>query len=169
MIRPANLRSILEEIRLENGGLLRPCDMVASAKPKSSPLHDMFEWDNSAAAEQWRLQQARQIINVVVTVDPNISGNKKLRAFVSISRDRNETGGGYRSMVEVISDAEMRKELLKEAMQSLSHWEQKYQDLAELKPIMAAARHVRSRQKTRKPMAKNRKVGSPRVKACAGD
>ena len=169
MIRPANLRSILEEIRLENGGLLRPCDMVASAKPTSSPLHDMFEWDNSAAAEQWRLQQARQIINVVVTVDPNISGNKKLRAFVSISRDRNETGGGYRSMVEVISDAEMRKELMKEAMQSLSHWEQKYQDLAELKPIMAAARHVRSRQKTRKPMAKNRKVGSPRVKACAGD
>ena len=169
MIRPANLRSILEEIRLENGGLLRPCDMVASAKPTSSPLHDMFEWDNSAAAEQWRLQQARQIINVVVTVDPNISGNKKLRAFVSINRDRNETGGGYRSMVEVISDAEMRKELMKEAMQSLSHWEQKYQDLAELKPIMAAARHVRSRQKTRKPMAKNRKVGSPRVKACAGD
>ena len=34
-------------------------EIVEEARKKNSPLHDFFEWDDSIAAEKYRLAQAR--------------------------------------------------------------------------------------------------------------
>ena len=39
--------------------------IVEQAKKKKSELHEFFEWDDTKAAEQWRIQQARILINEV--------------------------------------------------------------------------------------------------------
>ena len=39
--------------------------LVDAARPETSPAHDAFEWDDAAAAEQHRLQQARRWIRIV--------------------------------------------------------------------------------------------------------
>ncbi len=53
-------------------GSLRPEHIVNESRGKKAPLHSLFEWDDSKAAEHYRLQQARTIINnVVVTVVSN--------------------------------------------------------------------------------------------------
>ena len=44
-------------------GKLTPEVIVSEAKSKTSPLHSFFQWDNKLAAEQWRMQQARIMIN----------------------------------------------------------------------------------------------------------
>jgi hypothetical protein len=52
----------LEEVRLSHDGKLRPPDVVNAARPEESPLHSHFEWDDSEAAEEYRLYQARYLI-----------------------------------------------------------------------------------------------------------
>jgi hypothetical protein len=46
---------------------------LVAAKKKSSPVHEQFEWDDSVAAHQHRLNQARTMINSlqveVITTD----------------------------------------------------------------------------------------------------
>jgi|SRR5215472_2243064 len=50
-------------------GRLVPSTVVDAARAPDSPLHPLFEWDDSAAAEKYRLDQARTIIRrVTVTV-----------------------------------------------------------------------------------------------------
>lgn len=56
----------LERIREQNSGRLAPRDVLDAARPEDSPLHAAFQWDDSKAAEEYRLQQARTIIKIVV-------------------------------------------------------------------------------------------------------
>lgn len=50
-------------------GSLTPEVIVNEAKSKKSPLHPIFEWDNDKAAANYRLQQARILLNnIQVTI-----------------------------------------------------------------------------------------------------
>jgi hypothetical protein len=46
-------------------GKLSPADVLAAARPEDSPIHEFFEWDDTAAAESWRMEQARELIRRV--------------------------------------------------------------------------------------------------------
>lgn len=59
------LRGEIERIRVMHGGILQAEDVLEEAKNPASPLHPMFEWDNAAAAHQYRLDQARALIREV--------------------------------------------------------------------------------------------------------
>jgi len=58
---------IFSKIQETEGGLT-PENIIKAARPKKSPLHAAFEWNDGKAAEQYRLQQARNIINNVEVV-----------------------------------------------------------------------------------------------------
>ena len=49
----------------QQSGEISPSTLVAKAKPKSSPIHNAFEWDDTKAGDEWRLLQARQWIRRV--------------------------------------------------------------------------------------------------------
>lgn len=46
-------------------GKLTPQNVVDEARNPHSPLHNCFEWDDEAAGNAWRLEQAREIIRSV--------------------------------------------------------------------------------------------------------
>jgi hypothetical protein len=46
-------------------GKLSPIAVIEAAREPDSPLHGYFEWDDSKAAEQYRLDQARCLIRSV--------------------------------------------------------------------------------------------------------
>jgi hypothetical protein len=50
----------LEELRRR--GSVGPEALVEEARAEASPLHHLFEWDDSVAGERYRLEQARQYI-----------------------------------------------------------------------------------------------------------
>lgn len=140
------IREELERIRLQNGGILRPEDVVKEAKSPSSPLHPKFNWDDSSAAHAWRLEQARHLIRVFVNVVKVGNGEKESRMFVALSSDKAD-GGGYRVLTEVLDDAGMRRVLLNDALEDLERFEKKYRAIKELAEVFAAAKRVRkSRQ-----------------------
>ena len=140
----------LKRIAAENDGLLKPETVVDEAKPVSSPLHPKFEWRNTVAAHQYRIWQARKLIRVSVEVwagteDP-------VNVFVSLTPDREtrgnddgDIGGGYRVMTQVLSDKEMRQQMLADALAELACFEEKYRRLKELAAVFAAIKKVRKR------------------------
>ena len=68
------LEKILKGIQNKNGGILRPENVVETARPPKSSLHGFFTWDNSEAAEKWRLEEARTLIRTVTIV--NVQDNE---------------------------------------------------------------------------------------------
>jgi hypothetical protein len=63
-------REHLELIRASAGGTLAPQDVLTDARNPNSPLHDLFLWNDSEAAEAYRLIQAREVVRVVVRMAP---------------------------------------------------------------------------------------------------
>lgn len=59
------LEQRLERIRQRNGGVLTPDGVVKDARDPKSPLHEHFTWDDSLAAHQYRLDQARTLIRII--------------------------------------------------------------------------------------------------------
>lgn len=138
------------------GGLLVPEDVVEFARNPETALHKHFCWDETEAARQYRLIQARNLI-VRVTVTPRGS-DKPIQAFVSLKSDRANPGGGYRETIRVLSDADLRDELLSQALRDLEYWQNKYQSLKELAPVFKAAKRVKRSQRSPKVSVAARSV-----------
>jgi hypothetical protein len=130
----------LQRIANINGGLLRPSDVVRAAKAKTSPLHSRFQWNDTKAAQEYRLWQARQLIRVMVTVLPGGSEEPQ-RVWVSLDKDTQKEG--YRSLVAVMSDKTMREALLRQSFEEMEYFQQKYEALTELSSVFSVMRKVR--------------------------
>ena len=130
----------LKKLAQDNGGLLQPEIVVEAARPKSSPLHSRFEWDDSVAGQQYRIWQARQLIRVSVEV---ITGSEEpMNVFVSLTPDRAKESGGYRVMTHVLSRKEMREQMLSDALAELQCFREKYARLKELAGVFEAIKKV---------------------------
>jgi hypothetical protein len=71
MIAHDVVRTELSKLEDESGRLT-PQIVLDAAKRESHPLHEYFEWDDSIAAQAWRVEQARGLIRsvkLVVTTD----------------------------------------------------------------------------------------------------
>ena len=119
--------------KLESKGMLTPSNLVEVSRPKDAPLHKCFEWDDTVAAEKWRLTQAAYIIrSVEVTVEKS---TEPTRAFVvTVSDDSRE----YKSVGYVMRRADGREALLESAKRDLLAFRRKYQTLYELASIFDA-------------------------------
>lgn len=135
----------LEEIRLSRGGVLVARDVVSFARRrKSSFLHSCFTWDDSLAAKEYRLWQARELIRVSVVILPEHKA--PIRAYVSLKKDRYGERGGYRALVDILKDESRYKVMLQEALEELRLFEVKYKILKELKPLFTLGRRLRRRK-----------------------
>jgi hypothetical protein len=120
----------LESIRQSHNGRMTPANVVEAARPETAPLHPAFEWDDAAAAESWRQEQARFIIrHVAVEVKKDeASEPKTIRAFVSLSEDKAQH---YTSTVAAMSDPALRQQVLGRAWGELQAWRARYNELKE--------------------------------------
>lgn len=138
-------REELERLRNLHGGVITPQHIVTAARPKSSPLHGSFTWDDGDAAHQWRLEQARHLLRIYVTTIGDGRKEKETRMYVSLGVDR-ANAGGYRSIVDVLSDARMRTQLLEDAKMDMMRFQAKYAGLVELagvfKSMTSAAKRI---------------------------
>ena len=139
--------TISEELKIiseQNGGFLNPVHVVEFARNPSTALHDHFEWDDSEAAEKYRLWQARAVIRMELTVIQKPEGEKEYptRLYVSLPSDRRpkdeEHGRGYREIMTVMEDDDLREQLLTEARRDMLIFRRKYNTLRELAKVIAA-------------------------------
>lgn len=137
----AERRAALLAIQQRNADkLLVPSEVVDEARDPASPIHECFTWDDSVAAEKWRIEEAGVLIrSVVIEYDPRWN-SERVPQFVSLSCDRNRDGGGYRRTDRVLSSARLRAELELTAKKELSGWLERHRLLTELvNPVAKAA------------------------------
>jgi hypothetical protein len=135
--------SELQRIASLSNGVLLPEKVVEEAEPETSPLHSKFCWDNDKAAREYRIFQARNLIRATVRYIGINGDTRAMRVFVSLTPDREREGGGYRDVVAVMSDKDMRRQMLEDALVELGVFEVKYAHLKELTGVFVASKQAR--------------------------
>ena len=127
----------LELLRNRNGGELTPDQVVEDAEDPASPLNPLFEWSDTEAAYQYRLQQARQVIRSVVVRYRDAPGGpaRTTHAFVHIAAaDRQPF---YTSSAVAMADPALRAKAVRQAWNELQAFRRRYQDLIEFGQLFA--------------------------------
>lgn len=137
---PITEQDELGGIAATNGKQIRPQDVVEYArKHPDGALHRHFTWDDSKAADQYRLRQARDVLAqfwIVSRVE-----HKPVRMFLSLVSDRHDEGG-YRHVDDVLSNKKYRAEWRQMAIRELIQWEKRYAALGELQPVFSSIQRV---------------------------
>lgn len=115
---------------LEQSVGLTPETLLDANRDESAPLHSEFEWDDTVAAEEYRLVQARYLIRMLC-VKPEVeqAEKKPVRAFFKVSSE------GYESLPVIVQDKDKHQALLDQAIKELTSFRRKYVMLKELEPI----------------------------------
>lgn len=127
----------LDYLRTGNKGILTPSLVVDAARHPDHPLHKAFTWDDSAAAEKYRENQARVLISSVrvVVIGPDDKATSRV-AFLSVIN--REEGRGYMTSAAVMGDSDYRNQALEDALISLQGWKRRYNHLEELAKVFEA-------------------------------
>ena len=108
------------------------------SRDQDAILHPCFEWDDTKAAEKFRLTQARQIISSIVTVIEEDGSEEPVRAFVSVSSTEHSEKGIFKPVITALSNAEDREIVIKNALRDFQILEEKYHHLQELSKVFNA-------------------------------
>lgn len=143
---------VLEKIAGESAGGLTPRNVVEAARSNRSPLHKHFEWDDAKAAEAFRLDQARSLIQSI-RVEDDEAEEGTTRAFVSIAA---KGGTSYRAASEVKNSADLQAVVLAQAERELEAFEKRYRELTEICGIVRSAREALAERRKRSASTESR-------------
>jgi len=113
-------------------GTLSPALVVEAATPKAAPLHPCFEWKNSVAGVQWRLHQARNLINAVVVIHEDMP---PMTAFINVTTVDERS---YVSCEQVVQDPVMKAAHLSVIKNKLKNLRLEYYAFEEFAQVWAA-------------------------------
>lgn len=110
-----NIKEIADELtKLEQeNGRLDPVSVVDAARDPTSPMHQFFEWDDTEAARQHRLGQARQLIR---RVKVEVTVRDVPLQVVRYVHDSSDPQNGYRNILRVRDDADIARDALLDEM-----------------------------------------------------
>lgn len=113
-------------------GKIKPATVVKAASDPEHVLHARFEWDDTAAGEQYRLIQARQLISSVYVkfIDDEAVPSRPVRAYVNMTGPDKEDRA-YENVVSVMSDARKRAQLLQRARADMEAFKARFGHLEE--------------------------------------
>lgn len=130
-VPPDIVGNAIEGIQNEYGEVTKE-RVLEAARPEDSPMHDLFEWNDSVAAEKFRLRQAGQILRCLIVVNDE-KPDQKCRAFVRIS-NYNESGR-FIDVNSAMQAESTRQVILRNALHELELFQQKYSIYSEFAKI----------------------------------
>jgi len=132
---PAQVAAELDRLAGPAGTLYAP-DVVVAARPRTSPLHDQFTWDNREAADVHRLGQAADLIRryKIRVLTQTASGEERqvlARGYTSARRAGVEgTAPGTYLRTEAL-DGPQREAVLRTMAREIAALRTRYQHLPE--------------------------------------
>lgn len=131
----------LSLIEKETKTSLTPEAVLDRARTANSALHEHFEWDDGVAAEAHRLTQAGEIIrSIVIDVSRSNLSVQNIRAFVSVEQAGKRS---YISTARAMSDADLRKQVVRRAWEDFEALRKRHEGLSELARIFEAIDQAR--------------------------
>lgn len=125
----ADAQKVAEEIGF---GDFTPMEVLEKAKDETTELHKCFEWNDSIAAEKYRLEQAKNIIRMLV-----YEKETKEQAVVRYYA-KTETKHVYQPTKQFLVQEDEYQGLLRRALAELEAFKNKYHTLTELESIFEA-------------------------------
>ena len=110
-------------------------EIVNAARPKRSAIHRFFEWDDPTAAEEYRKQQARNLVGAIWVVVQKPSGDEfETRAYqhVRVVESPDPATPRYMPAHVVWSDPDLSHSVAHEALRELTSWARSYEQYSEL-------------------------------------
>ena len=119
----------LDDLFEKNDGVVVPATVVRAAKPKRSPIHNCFEWDNNVAAHKYREVQAGYLLRSIVVVHEQDDEDVEpmlIRAFVSVE---SEEGRYYTTINRAFSNDEIYDNVEHQAYEDYMALYHKYKNI----------------------------------------
>lgn len=141
-IKPTAAEAI-KNLASKHDGEITPEIVVEEARKKRSPLHSFFVWDDSEAAEKYRLVQAQYLIRrIKVNYEVSECKSIRVRAYVNVRGDQPgdepSTNGFYVPIEKALTVESYRDQLLSQCRRDVRAFQQKYSSLIEAKAIIDA-------------------------------
>lgn len=134
----------LAKVTDANKGRLTPSAIVEAAKDTRSALHRHFLWDDVAAAQAYREQQARELVRLIRIETED--AEEPIRAFLSV---KDGAGTSYRTAAEVAGSVDLQLAVLRQAERDLDAFTRRYKELQDVCADVASARDkARSRRES---------------------
>lgn len=128
----ADAQLVAEEIA-SIGEKATPHQILDKARDPNTELHKCFEWDDSVAAEKYRLSQARKVVcNLVIR--ETVQDKKPPIRFMLQTKN----GDGYQSTRIIYKDPDKYQELLASVLRDLVAIRNKHRNLSELEEVFEA-------------------------------
>lgn len=116
------------------GNEVRPEAVVELARNEGTELHRCFEWDDTVAAERYRVHQARQVLcSLVIKEAQDLPQTEGKRLYY-----KTDEHDGYKPTEYILRHEDEREKLLARALNELRALERKYNTLYELNAVWAA-------------------------------
>lgn len=126
----------------ERDGQATPAAVIADARPKKSPMHGYFEWDDKVAGGHYRQQQARHLVSHLQVVVRSNGEEAPQKAFYNIQVESPEPEEpplrGYVGVEKVSTDEALHAQVLAQALARYRSLRGQYRALKELGPIHRA-------------------------------
>ena len=129
----ADAQKVAEEIGF---GKFTPMEVLEKAKNETTELHKCFEWNDSIAAEKYRLEQAKNIIRMLV-YEKETKEQQVVRYYA-----KTETKHVYQPTKQFLVQEDEYQGLLRRALAELEAFKNKYHALTELEGIFEAMKTI---------------------------
>lgn len=140
-VDPGDAYEVIERIRSECDGFASPGAIVDASRPARAMLHDLFEWDDEKAADGYRRDQARAIVQALVVEE--VEGGELKPAFYSVSyRREDKPEHGYSTSEIVVNEPELKDAALRDGVKMLRGWIDRFGHLTDLSGVLRAVRKV---------------------------
>lgn len=127
---------VVEKIEKRDGLVTREAFLDASRDEKS-PTHSMFEWDDTIAAEKWRLDESRKIITALqIVYEDNNKQEKTAPAVINVVAEKTAK---YQNIITALSAEESRELIIKRLKNEVSQLIERNRHIDELADILRDA------------------------------
>ena len=131
----ANVVGGVMEMLEERDGSATAESFLEVSRPEDSETHSLFEWDDSVAAEKYRLDQSRRTINdlrvVYVTSEKE---EVKVTAFINTSEKNDKAN--YENVVQALSNEGKKEVILNRLRGELNAFVVRNQHIEELADLL---------------------------------
>lgn len=141
---PQKVGAELEKIPLKDAS-----NVVAAARKSRGELHRCFEWDDAKAGEEYRKEQARLILRMLVTPEEREDDGEvvttMVRAYESVrfatpskesGEDEPDKNMTYVPLKEALSDPELRAQIMGRLDSTISEAQTTAENYSYLAPVL---------------------------------
>ena len=114
------------------GSSYTPKDILNLARDESTELHKCFEWDDTKAAEKWRLHTARIIC---CSLKATVVREKKDALTIRLIQHDGEAKA-YKPVTFTVRNEDEYGRLLKQAKAELAAFKKRYKNIVELASVI---------------------------------